>query len=62
MAAVTIEATSKRIEQAVENMLEVLKSSYEKIKEGSRPSLKAGQTESQELVRTSSVTRLTCKE
>ena len=45
-----IEATSKRIEQAVGNMLEVLKTSYEKVKEGSKPSLKPGETESQELV------------
>ena len=50
VAAVNIEATSKRIEQAVGNMLEVLKTSYEKVKEGSKPSLKPGETESQELV------------
>jgi len=50
VAAVSIEATSKRIEQAVENMLDVFKTSYEKVKEGSRPKLKPGETESVELV------------
>lgn len=42
IAAVSIEATSKRIEQAVENMLEVLRVNYEKVKEGSRPKPRPG--------------------
>lgn len=36
-AAVTIEATSARIEQAVCNMLEVFQVNYEKVKQGSKP-------------------------
>eukprot|EP00111_Clytia_hemisphaerica_P005698 TCONS_00016530-protein len=49
-AAITVEATSLRIEQAVGNMLDVFKTSYEKVKEGSRPTMKQDQTESTELV------------
>ena len=37
MAAKSIEGLSKRVEQAVCNMLEVFKLSYEKVREGSRP-------------------------
>ena len=50
VAAVNIEATSKRIEQAVGDMLDVLETNYEKIKEGSKPLLKPDETESRELV------------
>lgn len=41
-AALSIEATSKRIEQAVGNMLEVLRVNYNKVKEGSRPKPRSG--------------------